>query len=114
MVNYVKKNLNMTAVRIAIVAYESVLASALFGLRELFQAAERFRQPTDAEIDCRYVSAGSELLPAKDDCWQDDERVDVVINSGFFAALADSATSVGCCSGICVCGGLSSGANRFA
>ncbi len=79
MVNYVKKNLNMTAVRIAIVAYESVLASALFGLRELFQAAERFRQPTDAEIDCRYVSAGSELLSAKDDCWQDDERVDVVI-----------------------------------
>lgn len=69
----------MKTVRIAVVAYESVLASALFGLRELFQAAERFRQTDDTVIDCRFVSAGSDLSLQQADYWQEDDCVDVVI-----------------------------------
>lgn len=70
----------MTTIRIAIVAYESVLASAMFGLQELFQAAERFRQPDDAEIECRFVSAGSSLVPFNAACWSDDDDVDVDVD----------------------------------
>lgn len=69
----------MTTIRIAIVAYESVLASALFGLQELFQAAERFRQPDDAKMECRFVSAGSDFVSPNAAYWSEHDSVDVVI-----------------------------------
>lgn len=72
----------MTKLRIAVVAYESVLASALFGLGELFQGAERFRQKSlvnEAAIECRYFPAGSDIVMQGGLNWADDDVVDVVI-----------------------------------
>ncbi len=72
----------MSELRIAIVAYESVLSSALFGLAEAFQAAERFRQqsyPQEAPIECRYLPAGSSIVFPNARCWAQDDSVDVVI-----------------------------------
>ena len=69
----------MTAsLRIAIVAYEQVLPSALYGLGEVFSAVERFRDhhnPTQS-LEWRYLLAGKEQLSP---CWQLDDDVDVVI-----------------------------------
>lgn len=75
-------NTGMTKLRVAVVAYESVLASALFGLGELFQAAERFRQQSlanEATIECRYFPAGSNYVQHGVMCWARDDVVDVVI-----------------------------------
>ncbi len=72
----------MSKLRIAIVAYESVLNSALFGLAEAFQVAERFRQQShsqEAKIDCRYLPAGSSAVFPDAQCWLSDDAVDVVI-----------------------------------
>jgi len=77
----------MTAsLRIAIVAYEQVLSSALYGLGEIFTAVERFRERSDLSSDAivrplewRYLLAGQAGLPSSLSCWQIDDRVDVVI-----------------------------------
>ena len=77
----------MTAsLRIAIVAYEQVLPSALYGLGEVFAAAERFRERGDCASDetvrpleWRYLLAGQEGQPLLLPCWQPDDDVDVVI-----------------------------------
>lgn len=72
----------MTAsLRIAIVAYESVLPSALYGLGEVFSAVERFRAQDDSvrPVEWRYLLAGQEGLPSTLPCWHADECVDVVI-----------------------------------
>ena len=69
------------SLRIAIVAYEQVLPSALYGLGEVFTAVERFRLHEDAvpAVEWRYLLAGEEGLPSSLPCWQADDRVDVVI-----------------------------------
>ncbi|MFB0975340.1 MAG: helix-turn-helix domain-containing protein [Tolumonas sp.] len=77
----------MTAhLRIAIVAYERVLPSALYGLGEVFAAAERFRERGDRlsddivrPLEWRYLLAGQEALTSSLPCWQTDDSVDVVI-----------------------------------
>ena len=69
------------SLRIAIVAYESVLPSALYGLGEVLTAVERFRSHEDAVpvVAWRYLLAGEEGLSSSLPCWHADERVDVVI-----------------------------------
>jgi transcriptional regulator GlxA family with amidase domain len=72
----------MTAsLRIAIVAYEQVLPSALYGLGEVFSAVERFREKDYSvpAVEWRYLLAGQDDLPSLLPCWQADDRVDVVI-----------------------------------
>lgn len=68
----------MTAsLRIAIVAYEQVLPSALYGLGEVFSAVERFRDHHPVQsLEWRYLIAGKEQLSP---CWHTDDDVDVVI-----------------------------------
>ena len=67
--------------RIAIVAYEQALPSALYGLGEVFTAVERFRSHEDAvpAVEWRYLLVGQDDRMSSLPCWQADERVDVVI-----------------------------------